>query len=229
MNSMDKEVEREDGGGIGRQAKFGLALIALLVIVFVVVLIMKIRGPEARTLASDATSNADDATSTRTKQSVTGGLWEKPKRGPATLEQPRIVSPKSNMPSQSASRRSHSWLLASDQDDPASNAAGTATTSAVALMPSPSGEAKQLTGATDPPARIPPATSDPWAAQTAATSQTEPSKRPPDPFHRDSGRRDNASTTSNYYPSNGGYGASGSPYTPYSSSNSSSSGYASAE
>jgi len=213
MNTTYEEVDGEEGGGVGKGAKYGLALIGLLAIVLVGVLIVRYGGPGEKTVASGARGRTGQS-KTHSAGSNTGGTartWETRRYGSASADEPTVVSP-----TPATTRAAKNKRRSRGSGDAASNSPD------LSMMPDPSvgsgggGDVRVL------PAPTPADDSQQWAQQAAQGYPASPSGSPPDAFAQQGAASDApaaAPAGPSYYPvSNpvsGQYGSGGSSYPAY--------------
>lgn len=190
MKAMDKEVDREEegGGGVGRGAKLGLVVLALLAIVFVGLLVMKLSGPDEKAVASDANRQKPEAKSPKVDA---GPTWGRHKRRDSSPKKPIVVAPsKQEKTRSSKAARSNPWSTGSVETSPA-----------LSMMPD------QTTGSSSAGyASVAPA---PQSGQASSPGV------PPDPFAQQAPQPTSASSYPAYYPPSNQYGSSDASYAPY--------------
>ena len=154
--AVDKDVELA-AEGVGKGAKYGLALIAILAIIFVGLLIMKLSSSGDETAASDIkkpkTANA----------AGTGSGWSKSAPPSTSFDSPIVVSPMKETAKRT--HRHHSGAWATGSTTPSSGSPGTASTGGMTILPAPSPSNQY--GTTNQP---------------TGTAQSGQPYTPPDPF-----------------------------------------------
>ena len=216
MNATDKDVEREDRQGVGRSAKIGLALIAILAMIFVGLLIMKLSGTDDSSVANgskkQSTANKPNQPLKSPKTS-----WKKHRPRSSSFDEPTVVPPAPKKTRNMGTKRPNRWSMASSGTSPdmsmmpnTSTGSSTAGDIAVGPAPLPSNDRYQ-----------------PWNQSSNSNSQAQPSNVPADVFTPPATQNTNSQTYPNNTPTQNPYYTGNSPYPSYPSN--SSTGSASSE
>ena len=136
MDDMNRQGEREEGAGMARHYKLGLAVIGSLLITLVVVAVVKLRGgPEERAVASEPKKPGAEAGMNQSRGSDSAKAWQANKPRSGELNKPTPVPPKPVASSPLGGTPPSNWSAPSPSK-PRRRGSGNSDSVEVSLLPS---------------------------------------------------------------------------------------------